>query len=258
VIARVSGLVAVPPFGCGRLRMAGFATGMRRASDHGDVMTVLYRAMIEARDGRPEIGRSARTLGVRISGKHIDILVEPSGEVLPGTGGMSVAPDTPDNLPPHRRARDPAWTFEARALGPDLLYRPDPLKPNKHGTIEPAQPMPLDQYDAALEATRAHWNQVPAPVSFIWRTPIVIEPIRPPIPEQFLSALDAPNRVDALADAVEGVAATLPADRRTAMYRALDALRARLHEQDDPREDDVLDVMDFVWGFCSDHARLSL
>lgn len=59
----------------------------------------LYRSMRNGRDERPEVGRSARTLGVR---PGIDILVQPDGTVVGGAGGMSVAPDSRANLPRHR------------------------------------------------------------------------------------------------------------------------------------------------------------
>ena len=60
----------------------------------------LYRSMQETPWGEPAVGLSARTLGAR---PHVDIPVDPSGSVSPGTGGLLVAPDTPSNLPRHRR-----------------------------------------------------------------------------------------------------------------------------------------------------------
>ena len=53
---------------------------------------MLYRAMIPAADGGPQRGSTARTLGAR---SEVDVPVDAAGRVRPGTGGMSVAPDSP-------------------------------------------------------------------------------------------------------------------------------------------------------------------
>jgi hypothetical protein len=66
----------------------------------GNAGKTLYRGMQETPDGEPAIGPSARTLGAR---PHVDIPVDLSDNVYPGTGGISVAPDTPSNLLRHRR-----------------------------------------------------------------------------------------------------------------------------------------------------------
>lgn len=115
-----------------------------------------------ALDGLPELGRSARTLGVR---PQIDIHVEHDGIVRAGTGGISVAPDCPMHLPAHRRppelagtGKDPVWELDAGSLGKLLRYREDPLMPGKHGFVEPASPMSLERYEAALDATRGAWR----------------------------------------------------------------------------------------------------
>src|SRR6266545_1706182 len=60
---------------------------------------MVYRAMREDAAGGPAIGPTARTLGVRPA---VDVPVS-SGQVRPNTGGMSVAPDRPENLPFLRR-----------------------------------------------------------------------------------------------------------------------------------------------------------
>jgi hypothetical protein len=86
-----------------------------------------------ARDGLPEAGPTARTLGAR---REIDILIDDHGMVLGGGGGMSVAPDSPMNLPAHRRppeyggtGKDRAWELDAAELGNELVYREDPMMP---------------------------------------------------------------------------------------------------------------------------------
>src|SRR5947208_14274699 len=112
--------------------------------------------MQETLDGEPAIGPSARTLGAR---PHVDIPVDPSGSVHPGTGGISVAPDTPSNLPRHPRppeyggtGKDPLWSIQESALGAHLRYAvavPAPI----HGVIEPTIPMTFAAYQQALAKT---------------------------------------------------------------------------------------------------------
>jgi hypothetical protein len=134
---------------------------VRRAAQNRGVTERLYRSMTKGREGTPEVGRSARMLGVR---PGIDILVEPDGTVVGGAGGMSVAPNSPANLPRHRRppehggtGKDPVWEI-AVDLGDDLAYREDPLQPGVHGFIEPSRRMALDEYERALAATRGMWR----------------------------------------------------------------------------------------------------
>jgi hypothetical protein len=120
--------------------------------------------MRKGRDEKPEVGRSARTLGVR---PGVDILVEPDGTVTGGTGGMSVAPDAPANLPSHRRppehggtGKDPVWEIDTAELEEALDYRADPLQPGAHGFIEPSRRMTLEDHEHALAATREMWRLV--------------------------------------------------------------------------------------------------
>jgi len=122
----------------------------------------LYRSMKTAGDGRPEAGHTARTLGVR---PGTDIPVGVDGVVLGGEGGMSVAPDSPGNLPAHRRppehggtGKDPIWELDIADLGDELLYREDPLMPGVHGFVEPALPTTFDAYESAVLATRRAWR----------------------------------------------------------------------------------------------------
>ena len=93
--------------------------------------TELYRGMREA-DGLPVTGPTARTLGAR---PGVDVPVGPDGMVHPGTGGVSVSPDSPLNLPPHRRppefggtGRDPVWRLDERDLPDGLSYPPAPCR----------------------------------------------------------------------------------------------------------------------------------
>jgi hypothetical protein len=223
---------------------------------------MIYRAMREDIDGHPVLGPSARTLGVRSgTGPNTDIPVQPSGTVLPQTGGMSAAPDQPRNLPAHRRppafggwGQDPVWGLELNDLPGDLHYEPDPVPAPRHGLVEPTSAMPLGSYERALESTRYDWLKT---TSAAWTAPAVMA--QQDVPQPFVDALDASDPVVALRDAVERE--LLETDRASAsarqvVYEELEALRAHLRETDDNREDAVMDVMDFVVGWCSPHARI--
>jgi len=118
--------------------------------------------MRAASDGYPEPGRSPRTLGVR---PGIDIPVRADGLAVGGEGGMSVAPDSPGNLPEHRRpsdqggtGKDPVWVLDVVDLGDELVYRDDPLMDGVHGFVEPSAPMLFERYESALLATRRTWR----------------------------------------------------------------------------------------------------
>ncbi|MGH3112272.1 MAG: hypothetical protein ACRDOP_02260 [Gaiellaceae bacterium] len=122
----------------------------------------LYRSMRKGRGEKPEVGRSARMLGIR---PGIDILVESDGTVGGGAGGMSVAPDSPANLPRHRRppehggtGKDPVWEIDIAELEEALAYREDPLQRGVHGFVEPRGTMTLEDYESALAATREAWR----------------------------------------------------------------------------------------------------
>lgn len=125
----------------------------------------MLRAMKSGEDGKPEIGGTARTLGVRTGGSTRDIVMASSGYVLPETGGVSVSPPPPENLPEHRRpeehggiGRDPVWELGTDDLPAELVYRRDPVQPYRHGFIEPAMPMPFEDYENHLRRTRDLWR----------------------------------------------------------------------------------------------------
>jgi hypothetical protein len=120
--------------------------------------------MKEGDDGLPVLGAGARYLGAR---RGIDIPVDENGLVGPGNDGMSVAPDSIDNLPRLRRPPshggsgvDPVFVLSESVLGPDLYYRPDPERPAGHGFVEPARRMSFDEYQRAIWATRLAWVKV--------------------------------------------------------------------------------------------------
>ena len=120
----------------------------------------LHRGMKETAEGLPEVGDTARTLGVR-PGTDIPVA---GGTVKPGTGGMSVAPDTPRNLPEHRRppelggtGKDPVWQINESDIGPNLRFRQD--SPT-HGVIEPAAEMGMDAFRKALSDLQGLWTKL--------------------------------------------------------------------------------------------------
>jgi hypothetical protein len=124
----------------------------------------LYRSMKEAADGHPTVGPNGRLLGVRPGNDpNPDVpAIQPTDSVLPGQGGMSVAPDDPLHLLKHRRpaslggtGRDPVWYIESADLGPDLSFRPD--RPG-HRLVEPQRPLTLQEFQDALAGTRSCWK----------------------------------------------------------------------------------------------------
>jgi hypothetical protein len=127
----------------------------------------LYRAMKRAADGLPEAGPTKRTLGVRPGDQapNNDVLaVRPDDTVKPRTGGMSVAPDDPLNLPRFLRppefggtGKDPVWEIDDADLPPALTFRRD--RPT-HGLVEPTDESALADYQAALATTRDKWRFV--------------------------------------------------------------------------------------------------
>ena len=122
-----------------------------------------------AEDGLPGVGRSALTLGVRVPK---DISPNGSGLVEPGTGGLSVAPDSLWNPPHHRRPRfigrgssgpPNDWVFMIMSdpiVRESLAVRGDPLRPERHAFIEPGRPMELGACESALTGTRPDWEAV--------------------------------------------------------------------------------------------------
>lgn len=128
-----------------------------------------FRSMAPEADGLPTVGRSARMLGVRMPE---DISLDAGGHVLPGTGGMSVAPDSMWNLPNHRRPRgagrgstgpvqDHVFSIVSAPLRDNgLVARRDPEAPVVHALIEPMQTVLLEEFERSLAATRPSWGRV--------------------------------------------------------------------------------------------------
>lgn len=118
-------------------------------------------------DGLPVVGPYAFALGVRTGARPWDIVVDVNGWVAPaerGKGGMSVTPANPERLPPRHRPASlggsgmyPVWRLDLADIGPALAYR---QTSETHGLLEPAYPMPLRDYEEALEGTRKHWQRI--------------------------------------------------------------------------------------------------
>jgi len=135
-------------------------------------MPRIYRSM-KADGDKPLVANSAIGLGVRIgNGPHDDIRVTKSGEVTPGSGGMSVASNWRE-LPVHRiprrlRSQLPSavgndllacWrmgsgTFVTERIAVGLMLRIDK---GNHGLVEPTERTLLDNYLQNLAATRDEW-----------------------------------------------------------------------------------------------------
>lgn len=89
-------------------------------------------------DGLPVAEPTARGLGAR---PGVDIPVDSNGMVHPDTGGISVAPESARNLPPHRRpenlggtGKDCAYVLNTSDLPKSLKYVRDSAK---HWTGQP-------------------------------------------------------------------------------------------------------------------------
>ena len=126
-------------------------------------MALLFRAMKEETQGLPAIGPTARTIGIR---PGLDVPATNAADIVsPGDEGMSVSPDDPHGLPYFRRPPkfqgtgvDPVWMLDERDLPAGLCFRPDPGNP-KHGFVEPAHPMPLQDFQRLLADTQRSWQK---------------------------------------------------------------------------------------------------
>jgi hypothetical protein len=122
----------------------------------------LFRGMKrDEHDGRPQLGSTARTLGLR---PEIEIQVDDAGLVRSGEGGLSVAYESPLNLPPHRRppshggdGPDPVWEISTDDLPVSLECRIDPDLAG-HAFLEPAWTMEFGDYETAIHETRDLWR----------------------------------------------------------------------------------------------------
>jgi hypothetical protein len=128
-------------------------------------MPLVFRAMKREADGLPLVAQSASALGVR-TGKDID--VDPHGEVIVNRKGMSVSPSWREismfRIPKRLGGQGSNNThcfkmgtgaFQQGQLAAGLELLPDTLT---HGVVRPEKPVPLQQYEGDLAATRADWQ----------------------------------------------------------------------------------------------------
>jgi hypothetical protein len=106
-------------------------------------------------------------LGVRAPD---DILPDEKGLVGNGKGGLSVAPNSMWNVPPHRRPKstgrgstgklgDYVYAVASFSLPADkLTVRLDPDRPQKHAFVEPAAWVHVTECEANLASTGSEWR----------------------------------------------------------------------------------------------------
>ena len=118
----------------------------------------LFRGMRAAPDGFPELGETAKTLGVR---PNTDIPVV-NGAVGPGTGGMSVNTAV-EGVPLFRKPPALGGTGKDVSVftirSEDFDSRLQVVQDSKtHGTVEPTGNMSYDAYRQLLEESRLRWT----------------------------------------------------------------------------------------------------
>ena len=115
---------------------------------------VCWRRMKQNPDGTPVVGDAADKLGVRAK----DIPVNQDGFVYPQTGGVSTSP-LPEYLPTMNGKNLGDFQMDLDNLPDGLTYRPDPLRPKRHGFIEPSRPMKIETYKDLIYGTHEWWWQ---------------------------------------------------------------------------------------------------
>jgi len=139
-------------------------------------MPKIYRVMKKDGD-KPLLGETASALGVRVPR---DIVPGADNVVSPDSNGMSVTPSIaalirmPARMVPVRlkpfvpgaagnddlfawSMGQGKWAENGEPLAPGLQLRPDPTD-DQHGFVEPNVAMLLDEYRAAIAATRNLWQ----------------------------------------------------------------------------------------------------
>ncbi|HWE81611.1 MAG TPA: hypothetical protein VG265_08160 [Gaiellaceae bacterium] len=218
-------------------------------------MDLLFRAMTAHRDGMPLFVRTRRGLS-DVSG----IPINGNATLDPNLGGISVSAGSPENLPRHRRppkhggtGPDPIWELSPAELPRSLVYRADGRQPDIHGFLEPKETMSIWDFENGLLTTRRAWKRIEPDRSAPTR--LVLEKNGSP---RSISALDGafqePITVPALRDVV---VLELKLQNRDAVQRKLELFRETLRGADRETDDDVvLEVLDFLAGWCLPHERI--
>lgn len=122
----------------------------------------IFRPMRPADDGKPTLGRSLSTLGVRPG--H-DLPVDADGSVAPETGGMSVTPDRVEDVPPALlprslggEGRHPLFVLAVELIPATLRVRVDNPK---HANVEPSVRCGFEVYELHVQGTRSNWEPYP-------------------------------------------------------------------------------------------------
>lgn len=130
--------------------------------------SLVYRAMARNTDGKPNVDRRKTALGVVIDGDPNAVgppdVFPVDGRVGPTGHGMSVALDSPLNLPKHRRpaqfaqgtGRHPVFALAVTSVPESLHVHQDS---ETHAVVQPAAWSPLAEYEAALAGTRPDWKE---------------------------------------------------------------------------------------------------
>jgi hypothetical protein len=123
----------------------------------------LYRGMIES-GGKPQIGNTARDLGVR----ERDVQLNRLGKVVPGKG-MSTVKGSPNNLVEHRRppswggrGNDPVWEIDENNINGKLAANHDGEN-HVSITVAAQQNMSLEEFRAELITTQPNWTKTQEP-----------------------------------------------------------------------------------------------
>lgn len=131
-------------------------------------MRLLRTMRIDPADGLPVVGDGPRMLGVRVPpSEPADVRPGADGRVAPGAGGMSVTADDPFAMPRHLRpaqfrgtlapGRGEVCVLDRATVEPPLALRADGPP---HHLVEPDRPLPIEEFQGALRATRSQWSVV--------------------------------------------------------------------------------------------------
>ena len=146
--------------------IGGESVQVSKSAVLGVYRSPLYRGMTDD-GGKPQIGDSARNLGVRQQEITVEQRDGKDFIIAKDTEGMSTAPGTPRNLPQHRRnkdwggtGKDPVWEIDdSKVTGALKAFQDKPT----HVTVAASHDMPLEDFKAALSSTQNNWKKALPP-----------------------------------------------------------------------------------------------